>query len=102
MNREELVTIPSDLRIGDPQITARDVKLKGKKGPYFFKMYIIKAQEGTDSKSRDHSCDEIRFIILVLFLHSLLSDCFGHGGGQALLDSFIEISANSLSEKEKY
>lgn len=31
MNREELVTIPSNPRIGDPQITAIDVKLKGKK-----------------------------------------------------------------------
>lgn len=32
MNREELVTIPSNPRIGDPHITAIDVKLKGKKG----------------------------------------------------------------------
>lgn len=35
MNREELVTIPSNPRIGDPQITAIDVKLKGKKMAIF-------------------------------------------------------------------
>jgi len=50
MNREELITIPSNPIIGDPQVTIA-VKLEGRKRPCLFNMYIIKPQEGTDSKS---------------------------------------------------